>query len=224
VSKILISGCGMSWSRQERPTWSNVLRICGVDLDDQAGPAISNQMILNNMIESVLDNNYEQAICQLSSTGKLDVELTNDQRHSVMQQDTIRNFTHKGYWPSSVSDDHESKKLYYRYLYSPTMEQSDIIYKWLLLDKLCREKDITLHTIFGYNIKWNTVKHRMIRADHDYNIWDDYVNGEYYKHHDHSVGERNTVPSKYFQVHLAKKINNEMLRLPISDKLERFHD
>ena len=54
MSKILISGCGLTWSKQERPTWVNVLKLCGVDIDDQAGPAISNQLILNNMIESVI--------------------------------------------------------------------------------------------------------------------------------------------------------------------------
>ena len=224
MSKILISGCGMSWSKQERPTWCNVLKMCGVDIDDQAGPAISNQMILNSMIEGVLDNDYEQDVCQLSSTGKLDIELTDEQRHSVMRQDTIRNFTHKGYWPSSASDEHESKKLFYRYLHSPTLEQSDIIYKWLLLDKLCKEKGIKLHTIFGYAIKWKTDRHTLIRAEHVYNIWDDYVNGKHYKQHDHSVGKKNTVPNKYFQIYLAKKINNEMLKLPISEKLERFHE
>ena len=53
MSKILISGCGISWSMQERPTWVKVLRLCNVDIDDQAGPAISNQMILNNMISLI---------------------------------------------------------------------------------------------------------------------------------------------------------------------------
>ena len=50
------------------------------------------------------------------------------------------------------------------------------------------------------------------------------MNGKHYKQHDHSVGKKNTVPNKYFQIYLAKKINNEMLKLPISEKLERFHE
>ena len=49
MSKILTSGCGLSWSKQDRPTWVNVLKLCGVEIDDQAGPAISNQLILNNI-------------------------------------------------------------------------------------------------------------------------------------------------------------------------------
>ena len=94
MSKILVSGCGLTWSKQERPTWVNVLKLCGVNIDDQAGPAISNQLILNNMIESVMDNDYKQAICQLTGTKKLDIELTNEQRKKVAKQDTIRNFTY----------------------------------------------------------------------------------------------------------------------------------
>jgi len=224
MSKILISGCGISWSAQERPTWTNVLKICGVDVDDQAGPAISNQTILNNMIESVLDNHYDQAVCQLTSVGKLDVELNRSSREQIMKADSIRNFQHKGYWPSSASAEHDSKKMYYEYLHSPSLEQKDIIYKWLLLDKLCASKGIVLHTIMGYEIPWIVGRREIIRTDHTYNVREDYIKGKYYKHHDHSLGEKNTVPNKYFQIYLAKKINSEMLRLPLQEKLERFHD
>jgi len=224
VSKILISGCGLSWSQQERPTWVKVLRICGVDIDDQAGPAISNQLILNNMIESVMDNDYSQAVCQLTSRMKLDVELTNDKRKEVAGQDSIRNFTYKNYWPSSHSSDHESKKLYYEYLHSPSMEESDIIYKWMLLKKLCDEKNIKLHTVLGYGISWKNGNSKVIDTDHDYCIWNDYTTGEYWKLHDHSQGEKNTVPNKHFHLHLARKFNREFLKLDIEDKLQKFHD
>ena len=224
MSKILISGCGLSWSQQERPTWVKVLRICGVDIDDQAGPAISNQLILNNMIESVMDNDYSQAVCQLTSRMKLDVELTNDKRKEVAGQDSIRNFTYKNYWPSSLSSDHESKKLYYEYLHSPSMEESDIIYKWMLLKKLCDEKNIKLHTVLGYGISWKNGNSKVIDTDHDYCIWNDYTTGEYWKLHDHSQGEKNTVPNKHFHLHLARKFNREFLKLDIEDKLQKFHD
>ena len=99
MSKILISGCGISWSAQERPTWVNVLKICGVNIDDQAGPAISNHSILNSMIDSVLHGNYSQAVCQLTATGKLDVELTEHRKKELVEKDKIRNFTHKELWP-----------------------------------------------------------------------------------------------------------------------------
>jgi len=225
MSKILISGCGLSWSKQERSTWTKVIRLCGVDIDDQAGPAISNQLILTSMIQAVMENDYSQAVCQLTSTEKLDVEVNNDSRKDLVAKDPIRNFTHKGYWPSSVSQHHDSKKMFYEYLYSPTLEQQDTVFKWMLLQKLCAEKGIKLHTILGYKINWmEGVQKDLIATDHNWNIYDYYTNGEYWKLHDHSLGEKNTVPNKYFQIHLAKKINNEMLKLPINEKLERFHD
>jgi len=221
VSKILVSGCGLTWSKQERPTWVNVLKLCGVDIDDQAGPAISNQLILNNMIENVMNNNYNQAVCQLTSTKKLDIELTNEQRKKVAEQDTIRNFTYKNYWPSSISAEHDSKKLYYEYLHSPSIEESDIIYKWLLLKKLCDEKNIKLHTVLGYSIGWGNQKYKLIDTNHDYNIWNDYTQVPFCRR---ELGEKNTVPNKYFMIYLARKFNNDFLNLPIEEKLEKFHD
>lgn len=224
MSKILISGCGLSWSQQERPTWVKVLRICGVDIDDRAGPAISNQLILNNMIEGVMHNDYSQAVCQLTSMKKLDVEVTNDKRKEAMSQDSIRNFTHNNYWPSSHSAEHESKKLYYEYLHSPSIEESDVIYKWMLLQRLCDEKQIKLHTVLGYDMPWTNDAHRLIATDHGYNIWNDYKTGEHWRLHDHSLGDRNTVPNKHFHLYLARKFNAAFLKLNIENKLDKFHD
>lgn len=222
MSKILISGCGLSWSRQERPTWVNVLRLCGVDIDDLAGPAISNQLILNSMIDSVLNNEYSQAICQLTATGKLDVEMTDDRQHLV-DNDPIRNFTHGGFWPSSNSTSHPSKKMYYEHLYSPKLEQSDIVYKWMLLKRLCDEKGIKLHTVYGYKIDWiERGWGEQIDTDPKYTIWDDYINGEHWRHHDHSKGVNNTVPNKHFMIHLAEKINEDFLHLAVDSKLRKF--
>ena len=223
MSKILISGCGMSWSKQERPTWVNVLKICGVDIDDRAGPAISNQLILNSMIEAVMEGDYSQAVCQLTQAGKLDVEITNTQREKIKEADSIRNFTHGNYWPSSASQDHISKKLYYEYLYSPGLEQSNIIYKWMLLRRLCDDRNIKLHTILGYKIHWNeNSKHHLIDTNHDWQIQEDYTSSRYYALHDHSLGQKNTVPNKHYMVHLARKFNDLYFHLPINDKLEKF--
>jgi hypothetical protein len=225
MSKILISGCGISWSLQERPTWVNVLKICGVAIDDQAGPAISNQLILDNMISAVINNNYSQAVCQLTSMGKLDVEINNKERkEELVEKDTIRNFTFNNYWPSSVSSDHLSKKLYYQYLYSPTLEENNLIYKWMLLDKICKEKNIKLHTILGYKIEWTNTLYTKIKTDFNFKIYESYKHGDLYKYHDHSLGIKNTVPNKNFAVWLAKYINNNFLKLEIEGKLKKFKE
>ena len=223
MSKILISGCGITWSKQERPSWAKVLRVCGVDIDDRAGPAISNQLILDNMIDAVMENEYSQAVCQLTDVGKLDVELNSDDRREIMKKDPIRNFSFQNIWPSSSSQDHESKRLYYKYLYSPGIEQKNILHKWLLLKILCLEKDITLHTILGYKINWIGEDYKLIETNHDWQIYEDYKTSSHWQSHDHTVGEKNTVPNKHYQIALAKKINKEFLKLPIEDKLEKFY-
>jgi hypothetical protein len=225
MSKILISGCGISWSSQERPTWVNVLKICGVDIDDQAGPAISNQLILDNMISAVINNNYGQAICQLTGMGKLDVEINNKERNEeLVEKDTIRNFTFNNYWPSSVSSDHLSKRLYYQYLYSPTLEENNLIYKWMLLDKICEEKNIKLHTILGYKIEWTNALYTKIKTDFNFKIYECYKQSDLYKYHDHSLGIKNTVPNKNFAIWLAKYINNNFLKLELEEKIKKFKE
>lgn len=223
MSKILISGCGISWSFQERPTWVNVLKICGVDIDDRAGPAISNQLILDNMISAVINKSYNQVICQFTGMGKLDVEMNNQERHEeLVKKDSIRNFTYNNYWPSSVSSEHLSKKLYYQYLHSPTLEENNLIYKWMLLDKICKEKNIRLHTMLGYKIEWTNPLHTKINTDFNFKIYECYEQSDFYKYHDHSC-IKNTVPNKKFAVWLAKYINNNFLKLDL-EKLKKFKE
>ena len=61
MSKILISGCGISFSGI-KPTWVKVLKLCGYDITDVSGPAISNQLITNQIIEKILVNKLRESI------------------------------------------------------------------------------------------------------------------------------------------------------------------
>lgn len=221
MSKILISGCGISWSSQERPTWVSVLKICGLDIDDRAGPAISNQLILDQLIEAVMDKQYDQVICQLTSMGKLDIEIINDiRKKELVDPDSIRNFIYKNYWPSSYSEEHLSKKLYYEYLHSPTLEENNLIHKWMLLDRLCQVKNTKLHTVLGYAINWQNHQYKNIKTNFNFKIYEYYKQSEFYKYHDHGLG--NTVPNKNFAVWFAKYVNKNFLTLDIEEKLKRF--
>ena len=74
MSKILTSGCGITFPG-ERPTWVNVLKICGLNVTDLSGPAISNTLILNQLITECNKTRYDYVICQLTSKKKLDIEL-----------------------------------------------------------------------------------------------------------------------------------------------------
>jgi len=205
MSKILISGCGITFPG-ERPTWLKILRLCKLDIVDRSGPAISNYLILNQLIEEVQQRAYTHVICQLTLMGKLDVELHEDNRF-LMETDSVRNFEYRGYWPSSASTDHEYKKIWQKYLYSPTLERQDIALKLEHLALLCSSKNVALHVIQGYDTGFD-----------DYNIYDDYLSSSTYKYHD--FNDSNTVPCRQFQLEIATKINREFLHLDLP--LEKF--
>ncbi len=205
--KYLISGCGLSYSGQERRTWVNILRATGVKITDVGGPAVSNQWIINKVILELYRNHYDSVIIQLTSLGKLDVEVDEERIDELVSKDPIRNFTFQGVWPSSVSDHHESKQLYNQWLRSPHLEMEDLVCKLLLLKHLCDSTKTNLYVFQGYNISWTDL-HRSslseIIKNIDTNLYDDYPNSAHYQFHDHS----NTVPCLSYQYVLAKAISN----------------
>lgn len=218
MSKILISGCGLTFSG-ERPTWTKVLKLAGADMLDLSGPAISNTLILNNLLSALYtDATFSHVICQLTSMGKLDVELNNNNRF-LMETDSIRNFSFQGYWPSSVSLDNDIKKNWKEYLYSPSLEEQDVIFKCLLLEKLCEEKNIPLLILLGYDIDWTNPLHTEVTFN-EYIIYNEYKKDPSYDPKNNTPA--NNVPVTEFQIRLAKHINAEFLKLELP-KLEKFN-
>ena len=55
MSNILISGCGITFQGKE-PTWAKVFRLAGANMKDVSGPAISNDLIVNSLIEELYKN------------------------------------------------------------------------------------------------------------------------------------------------------------------------
>lgn len=215
--KILISGCGISWSGQERKTWVNILKLTGLTVVDVGGPAVSNQWILNSTVEYILSNPVDYVIVQLSSIGKLDVEINTDERQQeLVNKDSLRNFTVNGIWPSSVSVDHISKQHWQQWLLSPRLELQDIEVKLRLLKFYCDSKDIPLLVLKGYALPTNALD------DIIYNpicLQDDYVNSSNYVYHDTS--KQNTVPCLEFQFEIAKLVDHA-LALGVTDRLEKI--
>tara|TARA_B100000683_G_C12393704_1_gene516625 strand:+ start:86 stop:763 length:678 start_codon:yes stop_codon:yes gene_type:complete len=214
--KILISGCGVSYGKNEIPTWVKVLKICGLDIKDLTGPGITNSLILNLLVDELHKNNYTHVICQLTNQKKLDVEL-NDNNKVLMQQDSSRNYTFQNYWPSSISTDHESKKMYYDYLYSPGIEEKDLIIKLLYLQELCIKQSIKLFIFEGMKIKWKDPLHKKIKIYKDFVMLEDYKKSVHYAHN-----EKTVTPNKFYQIEFAKKMNDIFLKQNIKDKLQRF--
>ena len=203
--KFLISGCGLSFSGQERKTWVNILKVSGINLVDVGGPAVSNQWILNKAILELYNYRYDTVIIQLSGIGKLDVEISNERYRELVINDPIRNFTYQNLWPSSASDAHLSKQLYYQWLYSPTLETEDLLCKLLLLKNLCNQRNINLYIFQGYPIPWTDKQKEWLKNiihDLDSDLYSPYPDSEHYQFHDHT----NTVPCISYQFVLAKII------------------
>jgi hypothetical protein len=220
MSKILTSGCGITFPG-ERPTWVNVLKICGLNVKDLSGPAISNTLILNQLITECNKTRYDYVICQLTSKKKLDIEL-NDHNKKYMDGDPLRNFSYKGFWPSSVGADNDIKRMYYKYLYSPKLDEDDTILKLMLLQHICKQHQSELFIMQGYEMHWTNKMIKNINMDINFVIENDYKQSKFYSTHDFT--NSNTVPNKLYQIHLAKYINQNFLQLyGLNEKLEKFN-
>jgi hypothetical protein len=217
--KILVSGCGFSWSGQERKTWVNVLKSVGAKITDVGGPAVSNQWILNKAFNELRNNNYDCAVIQLTALGKLDVEVNKDRMEELVKPDKLRNFVIDNVWPSSASVDHISKKLYQRWLYSPTLETEDLFCKLLLLKDWCINKGIELTVYQAYEIPWLPEQQLLLGtvvANSDSQLYNQYINSRHYQFHD-NAGE-NTVPCIQYQIELAEEITSK-LNLNLLDRI-----
>ena len=213
--KILISGCGMSFGKGERPTWVKILKICGLDIVDLTGPGISNTTITNSIIEELYKNDYSHVIVQITNPGKLDVELT-DERKKIMEQDPLRNYSWNGIWPSSVSDHHISKKNYYKYLHSPISEEKDLLLKLMHIQDICKSKKIKLLIFKGLRYDFKDPLANNIDMLENFDMDTDYMQSNHT--HDSQVS---ITPIKAYQIEFAKKINEIFLKLDIP-KLNKF--
>jgi hypothetical protein len=215
--KILISGCGVSWSKQIKHTWVNLLKIVGANLIDVGGPAVSNQWVLNQAIDHLIHHSdVDHVIVQLTSLGKLDVEINDERLAELVVPDTIRNFIINGVWPSSTSQDHPAKQLWTKWLSSPGLELQDITNKLILLNHWCQTRGISLTVLQGYPLPWTSDQQSVLSAILDTSaesIISLYKNSQFYHWHDHS--DQNTVPCIEYQFELAimtaKKIDPLLL-------------
>ena len=234
MSNILTSGCGITFAQQGRPSWTKVLKVCGIEVIDAGGPAVSNEYILNNTIQHLnnLQSPIDHVVCQLTGLGKLDIDVQGiayEHRKLLPQTDNIRNFTWDGLWPSSTSKISPIKKDYYKWIYSERLELQNIIIKLSLIEQICKNKKLPLTIIQGYFLPWKNVDSDIYTAmldkltfDKNFVIQDYYKTTKCYEYHDSRNG--NNLPNKQFAVHFAKKMNKDFLHFDIEHKLEKFHE
>lgn len=210
--KILTSGCGVSWSGQAKKTWVNILKTLGADITDVGGPAVSNQWVLDCAIEQLTrDPSIAHAVIQLTALGKLDVEVDQARLTELVEPDSLRNFTIQGVWPSSVSQEHESKQLWTKWLSSPGLELQGMCGKLVLLDNWCSTHNIKLTVFQGYRLPWKQDQLCQLC-----NIFDtsaesavpEYQLSAFYQWHDYT--KHNTVPCLEFQLELAHRLSKQI--------------
>lgn len=210
--KILTSGCGVSWGGQAKKTWVNILKALGADITDVGGPAVSNQWVLDCAIDQLTrDSSITHAVIQLTALGKLDVEVDQARLIELVEPDSLRNFTIQGVWPSSASEEHESKQLWAKWLSSPGLELQSMCGKLVLLDHWCSTHNIKLTVFQGYELPW-----KQDQLSQLCNIFDtgtvsavsEYQLSDFYQWHDHD--NQNTVPCLEFQFALAQKISQQI--------------
>lgn len=225
----MISGCGLSWSGQQRRTWVRVLRFVGANIEDLGGPAVSNQWILNKCCLGVLDQqDVMRVIVQLTTIGKLDVEISDAKRQHMVDSDSMRNFVLNGVWPSSMSQEHASKQLWHEWLHSPGLEIQDLRVKLRLLAEVCASRSIELVVLQGYAVPWQQYHGQDVLAlmdDPDITLHEDYLSGERYQWHDHDQG--NAVPELGWQLAMAHKMCMRFwpdLAPRVQNLCKAFHD
>ena len=236
-TKILVSGCGITYSKQEVKTCVNILQLAGCSMVDVGGPAVSNQWIVNKTFLGFQQHpDIKTAIIQLTGLSKLDVEVDQERINELVRPDPLRNFVIDsdfqikskeqigilGVWPSSVSDHHESKKQWRKWLFSPVLETEDLYCKLVLLDNYCQYHQIKLHVYQGYNIPWtaqqtfnlqNTIKNI------DTCWYSEYFKSSHYQHHNHQ--NSNSVPCLGYQIELACIVGKSLPKI-VQNKLTKF--
>jgi len=217
--KILVSGCGFSYSKQTRRTWVTVLKATGATIVDVGGPAVSNQWILNKAFLKLLDEEFDEVVIQLTSLGKLDVEVDSIRDLALVKSDSLRNFTINGVWPSSHSREHVSKALYYDYLNSPNLEMEDLFCKVTMLANWCKTHGQQLTILQAYPIPWTEQQQSQLEIFNLTPLYQKYTESELYKLHDFE--NSNAVPNIHYQLDLAKTLATH-LELPIIDRIEKI--
>lgn len=227
-SNILVSGCGITYETVGYKTWPRVFRSLGYNIIDVSGPAVSNQWIVNKALLKLLnERDISTVILQLTSLGKLDVEVNQDRLHELVINDRLRNFVitpghsvvkvddHNVHgvdtgsiWPSSTGLDHPAKQSWKQYLYSAGLEMEDIFCKLMLLQEYCKNNNIHFLVFQGYDLIWQTDQYHRLGAivkNLDKSFYSEYSQSRFYQYHDHTA--QNTVPCFQYQVHIAQTIS-----------------
>jgi hypothetical protein len=218
-TKLLVSGCGITYTGQPARTWATILKLAGVDVIDVSGPAVSNQWIVNRAFMKLQqDPEIKHAIIQLTALGKLDVEVDLVRELALVRSDSTRNFVVDGVWPSSTSIEHPAKSAWREMLFSPRLEQQDLEVKLTLLQEWCTQRDIQLLVVQGYDMHWhNQDEMNSIIDNIEWNIMSDYQQTKWFR-----LDSEKDVPVTEYQFELAIHLMQRILP-SYTNKLQKIY-
>jgi hypothetical protein len=218
-TKLLVSGCGITYTGQPARTWATILKLAGVDVIDVSGPAVSNQWIVNRAFMKLQqDSEIKHAIIQLTALGKLDVEVDLVRELALVRSDSTRNFVVDSVWPSSTSIEHPAKSAWREMLFSPRLEQQDLEVKLTLLQEWCTQRDIQLLVVQGYDMHWhNQDEMNSIIDNIEWNIMSDYQQTKWFQ-----LDFEKDVPVTEYQFELAIHLTQRILP-SYTDKLQKIY-
>jgi hypothetical protein len=218
-TKLLVSGCGITYTGQPARTWATILKLAGIDVIDVSGPAVSNQWIVNRaFLKLQQDPEIKHAIIQLTALGKLDVEVDLVRELALVRSDSTRNFVVDGVWPSSTSIEHPAKSAWREMLFSPRLEQQDLEVKLTLLQEWCTQRDIQMLVVQGYDMHWhNHDEMNSIIDNIEWNVMSDYQQTKWYQ-----LDSEKDVPVTEYQFELAIRLTQRILP-SYTDKLQKIY-
>jgi hypothetical protein len=225
----------MTFSNQELKTWPNILQLAGCTIIDVGGPAVSNQWVINKTFLGLQQqSDIKTVVVQLTGLGKLDVDANQERIDVLVKPDPLRNFIidknfqvkslnqidNAGTWPSSGSDHHESKKHWYKWLFSPDLEKEDLYCKLVLLDSYCQKHHIKLHVYQGYDIQWTDQQIfnlKNIIKNINSSFHSEYVKSIHFK----KQNDQDSILCIGYQIEIAQIIGKELSPI-VQDKLKKF--
>lgn len=218
-TKLLVSGCGITYTGQPARTWPTILKLAGIEVTDVSGPAVSNQWIVNRaFLQLQQDPKIKHVIIQLTALGKLDVEVDLARELALVKSDSKRNFVVDGVWPSSTSTEHPAKAQWRDLLFSPRLEQQDLEVKLTLLQAWCEQRDIKLLIVQGYDMHWHNQDAMSQLIDRiDWNIMSGYQQTTWYQ-----SDAANDVPVTEYQFELAIDLAKRIIPESV-DKLQQVY-
>ena len=159
---IVTAGCGISQSSFEHwPTWTKYIDLThNVKHKNIGGPAAGNEFIGESVIQAINDQNVDTVIITWTDCSKIDFYIEDQQVGKQILSFPSRNWLidHNGkiqntvpnWWPSSVTNDNDPKKVYNKFFNNKFQQKSRLLTYIKLIQDICSQRNINCVMFFSY--------------------------------------------------------------------------